>query len=125
MNGPATYEMLTYLILGIIGAQTLSFAAFWKIWSLIDKVKTDTQKETEKLDKELSDLKSAHADFRTHVAEVYVTKAGMQEQTGQMLRAIEGLGNRIDGQMAAVTARLDLLYQNRPASSGRSRSTTE
>ncbi|WP_267550412.1 hypothetical protein [Rhizobium rhizogenes] len=117
MNGPATYEVLTYLILGIIGAQTLSFAAFWKIWSLIDKVKTDAMDEAEKLDQELSDMKAAHADFRTHIAETYVTKAGMQEQTGQLLRAIESVGKRIDG----LNDRLDRLYDS-PAPGRRTRS---
>ncbi|GAC1042237.1 hypothetical protein thsrh120_22410 [Rhizobium sp. No.120] len=117
MNGPVTYEVLSYLIMGIIGALGLTFTAFWKIWSLIEKGKTDAEKKTEKLDEELSEMKAAHADFRTHIAETYVTKAGMQEQTGQLLRAIESIGKRIDG----LNDRLDRLYDS-PAPGRRTRS---
>lgn len=117
MNGPVTYEVLSYLIMGIIGALGLTFTAFWKIWSLIEKAKTENQKETEKLEQDLGDMKEAHADFRTHIAETYVTKAGMQEQTGQLLRAIESIGKRIDG----LNDRLDRLYDS-PAPGRRTRS---
>lgn len=34
--------------------------------------------------------------FKIHIAEHYVTKAGMTEQTDRLMRAIEGLGEKID-----------------------------
>jgi hypothetical protein len=51
------------------------------------------------------------AAHKLHAAEVFATKAGMQEQTAQLLRAIEGVGNRIDG----LHERLDRAFETRPA----------
>ncbi|WP_189635729.1 DUF2513 domain-containing protein [Rhizobium grahamii] len=56
-----------------------------------------------KADKAASDL-AAH---KLHAAETFVTKAGMQEQTAQIMRAIEGVGNRID----SVHERLDRAFE--------------
>lgn len=36
------------------------------------------------------------ADHKLHVAETYVTKAGMSEQTAQIMKAIDGVGVKID-----------------------------
>jgi len=52
-----------------------------------------------KVDKELS-------EYKTHVAETYSTKAGMQEQTNAIIRAIEGVAGRLD----ALNERIDRLY---------------
>lgn len=75
------------------------FGAFWKMWGLIKEA-------GEKGDKAQRDL-AAH---KLHAAETFATKAGMQEQTAQLLRAIEGVGNRIDG----LHERLDRAFE-RPA----------
>ncbi|THK38098.1 hypothetical protein EHS39_11440 [Ensifer sp. MPMI2T] len=56
------------------------------------------------------------ARHKLHVAESYVTKAGMQEQTSQIMKAIESVGNRIDG----LHERLDRAFErtaNRRSSS--------
>jgi hypothetical protein len=50
------------------------------------------------------------AQHKTHVAETYATKAGMHEQTTQLLRAIEGVGNRIE----SINERLDRAFENQP-----------
>ena len=62
---------------------------YWKWGSAIGKVADDL---------------SAH---KLHVAETYTTKAGMQEQTSQIMRAIESVGSRIDG----VHERLDRAFE--------------
>lgn len=36
------------------------------------------------------------AAHKLHVAETYVTKAGMSEQTAQIMKAIDGVGAKID-----------------------------
>lgn len=71
-------------------------AAFWRMWGLIKESSADGRKA-------LADL----SDHKLHVAETYVTKAGMQEQTTQIMRAIEGVGNRIDG----LHERLDRAFE--------------
>jgi hypothetical protein len=52
------------------------------------------------------------AEYKTHVAETYATKDGMQRQTDQLLRAIESVASRIDG----LSERLDSIIMQRPSS---------
>lgn len=96
MTGP---EIMAVVLFGlaIFGALT---GAFWRMWGLIKEA-------GEKGDKAQRDL----ADYKTLVATTYATKAGMQEQTAQLLRAIEGVGNRIDG----LHERLDRAFERTPA----------
>ncbi|PDS67869.1 hypothetical protein [Rhizobium phaseoli] len=85
--------------------------AGWGIWWKIDGRVKESEKASEsrikaaedKADKATSDL-AAH---KLHAAETFATKAGMQEQTAQLLRAIEGVGNRIDG----LHERLDRAFE--------------
>ena len=48
------------------------------------------------------------AAHKLHIAETYVTKAGLQEQTSQIMRAIEGVGTRIE----ALNGRLDRAFEH-------------
>lgn len=73
--------------------------AFWKMWGLIKEAGAKGEKAQ-------SDL-AAH---KLHAAETFATKQGMQEQTAQLLRAIEGVGNRIDG----LHERLDRVFERPP-----------
>lgn len=52
------------------------------------------------------------SDYKLHVAETYASKAGMHEQTSQIMRAIESLGGRLDG----ITERIDNFMQPRSRS---------
>lgn len=100
MTGPEIMAVVGFFL-------TLAYA-MWFAWGRVEgKVKI----AEDKADKVASDL-SAH---KLHVAETYVTKAGMQEQTGQIMRAIEGVGNRIDG----LHERLDRAFERTPASRAR------
>ena len=92
-------EWLPYIgpLVGLVG---LILTIWWKVEGKIEKAGA-------KADKASSDL-AAH---KLHAAETFATKAGMQEQTAQIMRAIEGVGNRIDG----VHERLDRLYESPPA----------
>ncbi|MGV8830361.1 MAG: hypothetical protein ACOH2N_00155 [Devosia sp.] len=55
-------------------------------------------------------LEKQHSDYRLHVAETYVTKQGMSEQTDRIMKAINDVGNRIDG----LGSRLDRFYEHQP-----------
>ncbi|RDL51787.1 hypothetical protein BLJAPNOD_02928 [Ensifer sp. M14] len=72
------------------------------------KVEGKISAQGDKAEKAITDL----ATYKTHVAETFATKAGMQEQTGQIMRAIESVGNRIDG----VHERLDRAFEQRTSS---------
>lgn len=89
--------------MGAVAFFVLVSGAMWGIWWRIEgKVKV----AEDKADKAQQDL-AAH---KLHAAETFATKAGMQEQTAQLLRAIEGVGNRIDG----LHERLDRAFERQP-----------
>lgn len=90
--------------MAVVGFIVMLFGAIFGIWKYLDGKLTSARKETDSVARDLA----AH---KLHTAEIYVTKAGMQEQTSQILRSIEGVGNRIDG----LNERLDRLYEARPA----------
>ena len=90
-------------IMAVVGFFVMLTGAGWRVWARVEaKVKV----AEDKADKNTADL-AAH---KLHAAETFATKAGMQEQTTQIMRAIEGVGSRIDG----VHERLDRLYENPP-----------
>ncbi len=96
-----TGQEIMYAVLFIL---TLfgSVSGVW--WRIEGKVKG----AEDRADKAREDL-SIH---KLHVAEFYVTKAGMHEQTLALTRMIDAIGNKIDG----LNERLDRVIENRPAS---------
>lgn len=98
-----TNDWLSYIgpLVGLVG---LILTIWWKVEGKISA-------QGDKADKAIADL-AAH---KVHAAETFATKAGLQESTAQLLRAIEGVGNRIDG----VHERLDRVFEQRSARSTR------
>ncbi|MBX5010906.1 hypothetical protein HJB67_13170 [Rhizobium lentis] len=96
-------------IMAAVGFGMAVFGTIFAIWKYLDSKLMIQRRDTEKVSADLA----AH---KLHVAESYVTKAGMQEQTSQIMKAIEGVGNRIDG----LNERLDRLYENQPRRTTRS-----
>lgn len=68
---------------------------YWKWGGAIGKVRDDL------------------ADHKLHVAETYATKQGMQEQTTQIMRAIEGVGSRLDSRLDTMNERLDRAFEQK------------
>lgn len=56
------------------------------------------------------------ASHKLHVAETYTTKAGMQEQTAQIMKALDGVSSKID----YTNGRLDTFTQLKPSPRSRS-----
>lgn len=94
MTGPEIMAVVGFIVM-LFGA---AMGAFWRMWGLI-------KEEGKKGDKALVDL----AEFKLRVAETYVTRAGMQEQTSQIMKAIESVAYRIDG----LTERIDNIMASR------------
>ena len=88
------------------GAELMTVVGF--IVMLIGAIASVWWRVESKIVKNSDDL-AAH---KLHCSEVFATKQGMQEQTSQLLRAIEGVGNRID----SMNERLDRAFEQRPAS---------
>lgn len=78
--------------------------AFWRMWALIKEA-------GEKGEQAQRDL----AEHKIFVATNYVTKQGQAEQTAQLLRAIENIGNRID----SISERIDRAFERPPSRSQR------
>lgn len=87
-------------IMAVVGFILMLFGAVFAVWRYIDGKLVSLRSS-----QEVAAL--ALQEHRLHVAETYATKAGMQEQTAQLLRAIEGVGNRIDG----LHERLDRAFE--------------
>jgi len=75
--------------------------AGWGIWWKIDGKLTAQRLETEKVANEL-------AQHRLHVAEAYVSKAGLRETTEQIMEAISGVKAAVDN----MTLRVDRIVEN-------------
>lgn len=82
---------------------------WWRIEGRVDKAKSDAILKATEAANEVASVRSDLAAHKLHTAETYVTKAGMQEQTSQLMRAIEGVGNRLDG----LNERLDRAFEQR------------
>ncbi|MGC0054510.1 hypothetical protein ACNSPG_15855 [Brucella pituitosa] len=80
-------------IMGVVGFIVMLFGAIGGFWYRLNG----------SIDKNRADL-AAH---KLHVAETYVTKAGMSEQTAQIMKAIDGVGSKID----RTNDRLDTFMQ--------------
>lgn len=108
-----TAELWAQLV-GGIGFFILVSGTLWGIWwrieGRVDKAKTEASGMAAAANALASLTRQELAEHKLHVSETYVTKAGMQEQTAQILRSIEGVGNRIDG----LHERLDRMYENPP-----------
>lgn len=104
----------------VVGFFVMLSGALWGIWwrveGKVDKAKAEASLLASAANALATLTRQELADHKLHTAETYVTKAGMQEQTTQIMRAIEGVGNRIDG----VHERLDRLYENQPRTARRS-----
>lgn len=87
-------------IMAVVGFFVMVSGALWAVWWRIEgKVKESRDECHTKADAAVNLAAMARsdlADYKLHVSETFATKAGMQEQTTQLLRAIEGVGNRID-----------------------------
>lgn len=80
-------------IMGAVGFMVMLFGAIGGFWYRLHGG----------IEKNRSDL----ADHKLHVAETYVTKAGLSEQTSQIMKAIDGVGSKVD----RTNERLDGLMQ--------------
>ena len=106
-----TPELWAQLVGGISFFIFLSgtlWGIWWRIEGKVDKAKSEASSVAASANALASLTRQELADLRLHTAETYVTKAGMQEQTGQIMRAIEGVGNRID----SMNERLDRAFEH-------------
>ncbi|WP_425963834.1 hypothetical protein [Rhizobium nepotum] len=101
-------------IMGAVGFFVMLFGFFFGLWKYVDAkinaAKIEASGAASAAHAMASLAREELSLHKLHVAEVYATKAGMQEQTAQLLRAIEGIGNRIE----SMNERLDRAFENQP-----------
>ena len=101
-------------IMAVVGFFVMISGTLWGIWwrieGRVEKAKAEASGTAAAANALATLTRQELADHKLHVSETYVTKAGMLEQTSQILRSIEGVGNRIDG----LHERLDRMYENPP-----------
>lgn len=100
----------TFSISTVLTVLGLLVAGLWFLWSRIDAAKKEASLKAEAASGLANLAQRELADYKTHVAEHYATKAGMTEQTDRIMKAITDVGNRVDG----LGARLDRFYENQP-----------
>jgi hypothetical protein len=94
---------------GVVGA---AFAIWWRIQGRIDQVRSDAEKEANAAHAAGTLALTQLAEYKTHVAETYITKAGMKETTDQILGAVHGVRTDVHG----LNERIDRILENRPRS---------
>ena len=93
MTGAITWDQLAFFI-----ALLSVVAGVW--WRIEGKVRV----AEDKAGKVAADL----ADHKLHIAETYITKAGMRETTEQIMDAIHGVKQAVDH----MTVRVDRIVEN-------------
>lgn len=91
-------------IMAVVGFGILVFGAiaggFWRFWGLISDAGGKGQKAQDDL-----------RDYRTHVAEHYATKAGMNEGLVAVQKSINDMSTRLDHRFDTMTDRLDRVIE--------------
>ena len=95
-------ELMGFVLFGIT-----VFGTIFGVFKFLDGKFGALREKLDQVDKDLS-------DHKVHSAENFATKAGMHEQTNQIMRAIETVGNRLDSGLSGLSDRLDRLYENSP-----------
>lgn len=102
-------------IMGVVVFGITVFGVIFGMWRYIDgkieKAKSEASIVASAASALASLTREELAAYKLHASETFATKQGMHEQTAQLLRAIEGVGNRIDG----VHERLDRAFEHTAA----------
>lgn len=86
-------------IMGVIGFFILVSGALWGIWWRVEgKVKVAEDKGDAAMEKV--------SDLRLHVAEIYITKAGLRDVKDEIMEALHGVKGSIDH----LGGRIDAIY---------------
>lgn len=94
------------------------FGAGFGLWKYfegkIERTRSDAALATKALEIKADSTVQELAAHKLHVAETYTTKAGMAEQTAQIMKAINGVSGKLDH----LTGRIDALYRPTARRSG-------
>lgn len=94
-------------LIAVIGAVG---GLWWRIEAAIKSAKTEAVTQAAAAAALASLAQSQLADYKTHVAEHYITKAGLRETTEQIITAVNSVKSDVHG----LNERIDRIIENRP-----------
>ncbi|MGO6737109.1 hypothetical protein ACCS71_17315 [Rhizobium ruizarguesonis] len=103
-----TPEQLMGAILFFVTLLGAISGVWWRIEGRVDRAKAEAVQKATEAAVEAASVRADLAAHKLHCAEIFATKQGMQEQTAQLLRAIEGVKTAVDH----MTARVDRIVEN-------------
>ena len=109
MDGAITWQVIVSVGGFLIALVGMGFG-FWKYFEgKIDRTRSDAALATKELEMKVDTTTQELAAVRLHTAETFVTKAGMSEQTAQIMAAINGVSGKLDH----LGGRIDALYASK------------
>jgi uncharacterized lipoprotein YehR (DUF1307 family) len=108
-------------LMGVVGFFVLCMSAIAKLWWKVD----DEIEKAKKIATDVAGVAALKADmmvvqlaeYKLHVSETYVSKAGHRESMEQVLEAISAVRQSIDG----LSGRIDRIYDNQAKTTARAR----
>ena len=103
MTGAITWEQLVFFItlLGVVAG------VWWRIEGRVDRAKAEAVLKATEAATEAASVRADLAAHRLHVAEHYITKAGMRETRDEIMDAIQGVKQAVDH----MTVRVDRIVE--------------
>lgn len=108
MTGSVEWETLLWVIGTTVSVTAAAFVIWWRIEGRVNSAKNEATFKADAAGAK-ADLVSAQlAEHKLHVAETYVSKAGLRETMQPVLDSINSVGERVD----KLNTRLDHLVDN-------------
>lgn len=98
------------LVVGVVVILSAVAGVWWRVEAKIGEAKAEALAAAQGAQSDASAALARIAALHLHVAETYVTKAGMTEQTTQIMRAIHDVGNDV----RQLNERIDRMIERRP-----------
>lgn len=86
------------------------WGVWWRIEGRVDRAKAEAVQKATEAATEAASVRADLAAHKLHVAEHYITKAGMRETRDEIMDAISGVKAAVDN----MTARVDRIVENQP-----------
>lgn len=106
-----TFEMVGFLVM-IVGVIS---GAWWRIEAVVRAARGDAMSAANLAATKVDIVSDSLAELRLHVAETYVSKSGLREQTEQIMGAIKDVA----GSLAHLNERIDRVIENGPVAAKR------
>lgn len=100
---------LLTIIVTVVGVVTWLVRLEGRVGSTA-KDQSDAEKRIDGVHALVTLARSELSEYKTHVAEHYVTKQGMNEQTDRLMKAVNDVGQRVE----SIGSRIDHFYANPP-----------